>query len=105
MLCIYQLSSSQFNISSYSHLRSLPLLQNSNMYARSASIALLALPLLASAAALRRGGVLPSGSCDPAGLQCCATSQAVCISSTSAVGDKLMILKSNRPRVALLAPS
>ena len=94
MLQIYHLSISQFNISSYYHLRSLPLPQNSNMYyTRSVSIVLLVLsllPFLVSAAAFRRGGVLPSGSCDPAGLVCCASSQAVCISSTSAVVDKLM---------------
>lgn len=63
------------------------------MYARSVSfilsIILFVLPL-ASAAAVRRGGGAPSGSCDPAGIQCCATSEAVCnffFVSTSAVEE------------------
>ena len=80
------------NIFSYP-LRSLPLRipQSPNMYVRLVSAVHLSFPLLASAAAFSRGGVLPLGSCDPEELQCCHSSHAVCISSTSVAADKFKI--------------
>ncbi|KAF8799305.1 fungal hydrophobin [Phlegmacium glaucopus] len=54
------------------------------MFARSASIVLLALPLFASAALIRRGGS-PSGgisnSCNTGTVQCCSSSQSATDSS------------------------
>ena len=74
------------------------------MYARSAIIAVLALPLLASAATSRRGG--NAGTCNSGPVQCCDETQGVSLYHSFVAKERLNKFRFSRSLLAtLLVPS